>query len=274
MKVLFFSLFMMTSAFAQDPAAYLKSFDAKIYSLKTKGVKDFVVDIESTKLTKQMNDQQMFGKVEELIFRTFWTADPERLAIEVVGLPDGFIEVKEELKMSILQLMDNLIPPPMSQKFPGYKLSQVRPREITAQDTSGIAPIPSFTLKFDEKDKLVEIIGNKPIGTLNVKPVFEKPSFAEGKWVLMSQTTTTSENGQTLTVTKDLNYEKSDGISVLSEVEVSTEHKMENKDAKANRSSETINFKNYKINQGEALKYFLGEAKSSPSAAPAAPAKK
>jgi predicted HAD superfamily phosphohydrolase YqeG len=51
-------------AIAQEPSTYLKIFDSKVYSLKTKGVKDFVVDLENTRLTKQINDQQSFGKIE------------------------------------------------------------------------------------------------------------------------------------------------------------------------------------------------------------------
>lgn len=254
----------MTSAFAQDPASYLSAFDSKIYSLKTKGVKDFVVDVESSKLTKQINDQQTFGKVEELLFRTYWTAEPERFAIEVIGLPDGFREVKEELKTSMLPIIENLLPQRMTQKFTGYKFTQGQnPKEILAQDSTGIATVPSFTLKFDEQDKLVRVIGNRPIGSLTVEPVYEKSSFAEGKWVLTSQKTVSSENGQTLTVQKDLDYGKSQGISVLSEVTITSEHRA-GKDTKGVKSQETVDFKNYKINEGAAFKYFLGEGKAAP----------
>ena len=56
MKALICFALFATSAFAQDPSAYLKNFDAKIYSLKSKGVKEFVVDIESSRLTKQLNE--------------------------------------------------------------------------------------------------------------------------------------------------------------------------------------------------------------------------
>lgn len=264
MKVLFFSLFVMSSAFAQDPSATLKAFDAKIYSLKNRGVKDFVVDIESSKLTKQMNDQQLFGKVEELIFRTYWTAQPERLAIEVIGLPDGFKEVKEELKISMLQMMDNILPQTMEQRFAGYKFIQKGPGEITAQDSTGLAPIPSFTLKLDDQKGLTEVIGHKPIGTLVVKPVYTKPSFSEGKLVLASQTTTSTENGQSMIVTKELEYDKAEGISVVSEVTISSEYKGPGKDARSVKSNESIEFKNYKINDGSAFKYFLGESKPAP----------
>lgn len=266
MKALFCVLFLISSAFAQDPATYLKNFDAKVYSLKNKGVQDFVVDIESTKLTKQLNDQQLFGKINEVVFRTYWTANPERLAIEVIGMPEGFKEIKEDLKTSILLMMDNLIPQTSAQRFSGYKFSAgKKPKEINATDSSGLAPIPSFTLKFDAEDKLTEVQGNKPIGTFEVKPVYKKESFSGGSWVLTEQTTTTSENNQTMTIKKELDYGKTNGIGVLTEVEVTTTQKFNAPEAKPVSMTETLNFKNYKINEGEALKYFLGEAKAAPT---------
>src|SRR5690606_11709346 len=238
------------------------NFDQKVYSLKNKGVQDFVVDIVSSKLTKQMNDQQLFGKVDELIFRVYWTANPERLAIEVLGLPDGFKEVKEELKAGIAPLLENLIPPTSAQKFAGYKFSQGKmQREILAQDTSGIAPVPSFSIKFDEQDKIVQITANKPVGTLRVTPVYEKEAFADGKWVLTSQKTESMENGQTMTVQKYLTYGKSQGVSVVTEVNATTHYQSSAPDSKPVKFNESAEFKNYKINKGLALKYFLGEAK-------------
>lgn len=273
MKTFFGLLLLTTSVFAQDPSAYLKNFDSKVYSLKSKGVTDFVVDIESPQITKQLNEQKLFGKVEEVIFRTYWTAKPERLAIEVIGLPEGFREVKEELKMGVLGIMDNLIPMTTAQRFNGYKFSAGKAsREYIAEDTTGVAPIPSFILKFDEQDKLVEINAVKNIGTMVIKPEYKKESFADGKWVLDEQTTTTSEQGQTLVVTKELEYDKVQGIGVLSEVEIETEHKMTVPEAKTVKNSEKISFKNYKINTGDALKYFLGEAKAAPAAPGQAPA--
>jgi hypothetical protein len=259
MKALLFSLFMTTAAFAQDSTAYLKNFESKVYSLKTKGVKNFMVDIESSKLTKQMRDQQTFGKIDHLVFRTYWTAEPERIAIEIIGLPEGFKEIKEELKGSLTGVLDALIPPTFQQRFPGYKATSGKGKEIVMQDSTGLAPIPSYNLAFDEQDRLTQVVGNRPIGTLVIKPTYEKESFAEGKWVLTEQSTTTTENGQTLTVTREMDYGKIQGMSVLTEMDIVTEQK--SSDNKKSESKESVEFKNYKINDGEVLKYFLGETK-------------
>jgi hypothetical protein len=262
MKILVLILALFSfAAWSQDPTVYLNNFDAKVYSLKTKGIKDFVVDIQSSKLTKQLNDQQIFGKVKEVTFRTYWTANPERIAIEIIGLPEGFREIKEDLKLTVVSLLDNLLPISTVQRFAGYKFhTGVNPKEFIATDSSGIANIQSYVLKFDLSDKLVEVIGKKAIGTLNILPKYEKDSFASGKWVLKSLKTTNSENGQTFTTTKELDYGTSQGMGVLSRVTVETEQKSEAPGAKPLKSEESIDFKNYKISTGEALKYFLGES--------------
>lgn len=262
MKILVLILALFSfAAWSQDPTVYLNNFDAKVYSLKTKGVKDFVVDIESSKLTKQLNDQQIFGKIKQVTFRTYWTANPERVAIEIIGLPEGFREIKEDLKLTVAALLDNLLPISTVQRFAGYKFhTGVNPKEFIATDSSGIANVQSYVLKFDTADKLVDVVGKKAIGTLNITPKYEKDAFAGGKWVLKSLKTTISENGQTFTTTKKLDYGDSQGIGVLSRVTVETEQKSEVPGAKTLKSEETVEFKNYKISTGEALKYFLGES--------------
>lgn len=267
MKLLIVLLsFISFNSRSEDPTAYLTKFDNKIYSLKTKGVKDFVVDIESSRLTTQMNEQMIFGRVKEVIFRTYWTANPERIAIEVIGLPEGFREIKEELKIAIFGMMDNLVPIPIPQRFAGYKITAgPGSKEFTAQDTTGIAAIPAYVLSFDSQDRLSTITAKKPIGTMVVTPKYEKESFSDSRWVLNSQVSVSSENGQTLTVSKNLDYGTDQGIGVLTEVKVTTEQKLEGSQTKPLKSEETVEFKNYKINTGEAFKYFLGEAnKTSP----------
>ena len=260
-KLLFLILGLVSfNAWSIDPIMYLKNFDSKIYSLKSKGVKEFVVDIESSKLTKQMNDQMIFGVVKQVTFRTYWTANPERIAIEVLGLPEGFREIKEELKLSIFSVIEFLLPITTIQRFAGYKFHPgATPKEIVAQDATGIANIQSFVLKFDDQDRMIEVVGKKTIGSLVTTPKYEKDAFTGGKWVLKSTSTISSENGQSLIVKKELNYGASEGIGVLTRVEISTEQVGEGPNAKPLNSEESIDFKNYKINNGEALKHFLSD---------------
>jgi hypothetical protein len=265
MKSLLCLLLLSFTARAQEPSVYMNLFDNKVYSLKTKGVKDFVVDIKSSKLTQHINDQKIFGHVKDVTFRTYWTASPERLAIEVLGLPEGFREAKEELKLAVLSMMDSLLPPKVEQRLPGYKVSAaVKPREFLAQDSSGLAPFPSYLIRFDAQDKLSEIVGQKGLSDWQMSFNYDKRSFSDGKWVLLSSVTTTQQHGITTTLTRQLNYGSHKGIGVLTGVAVTTEQRLPQAEAKPMQISEELLFTNYQLDTGEALKYFLGEGKPAP----------
>jgi hypothetical protein len=254
-------LMLTAQAQSKDAKAYLSAFDNNLYSLKTKGLKDFVVDIASSRLSRQINEQLVFGKIDNLIFRVYWTASPERMAIEVLGMPSGFKELKEELKSNILAAIEDLLPMGVQQKFSDFKIiAGSNSREFVVQDQSGIAPIPTYILKFDTRDSLVEILGKKPVGSYRVKTTYAKESFANGKWVLKEQITSSEANGQTILSTKDLEYGDSNGVSVLKAVRISIVQKWENPEARPMESDEIFEFKNYKIDSGEGLKHFLGDS--------------
>ncbi len=250
-------VFTSTAAVAQAPSVYFSLFDRKVYSLKNKGVRDFVVDMTSARLLDQVNDQKIFGKVKELVFRVYWTQSPERLAVDVIGLPEGFIEAKTQLRTMALPLLDNLLPMTVEQRFPNYKITPGKvAREFIATDSSGLAPIPSYVLKFDDQDRLSEIIGKKPLGSWNMNWVYEKKAFSEGRWVISQVTVSNNESGQVVKTNRKLNYGNAQGMGVLTEVILSVEQQGE----KPVRTEESIEFKNYKINTGEGMRYFMSDA--------------
>ncbi len=250
-------MFVANAVIAQTPATYFSLYDRKVYSLKNKGVRDFVVDVSSSKLTEQVNAHKIFGEVKNLVFRIYWTLAPERLAVEILGLPEGFHAAKHELRLNFMPLLDNLLPMTVEQRFPGYKISAGKnPREYIAADSTGVAPIPSYVIKFDTEDKLSEIIGMKPVGSWNMEWIYEKKGFSDGRWVTTQINVTNSEGGQTLTTSRRLNYGTAQGMGVLSEVVLTVDQS----GPKTFRTQENIEFNNYKINTGEGMKYFLSDA--------------
>lgn len=265
MNLVILMIFTILTAGAQSPTDLLRNFDQKIYSLKSKGVKDLTVDIQNSELTRRIIERQSFGKISEIIFRLYWTAQPERLAIEIIGLPDGFKELREELKMNISPFIEDVLPISLEKKFSNHTFSVGSEKNsVLAKENTGVAPIPSYLLKFDNQDRLVEIVGNRPVGSLSLQLLYEKTSFSDGKWVLKEQKSLTVDPGQSYSVTKKLYYGKTQGLSTLSRVEVDTEQKPVNGRGGV-KTSEAIDFKDYKINEGAALRYFLGESKSAPA---------
>lgn len=265
MKLAIFLFYLLSqSIFAQDPIAYLSNVESKIYSLKSKKVNEFTVEVESTRFTKQIKEQPIFGNVKNLIFKVYWTANPERLAIEVLGLPDGFLEIKTDLKNNIAPLIEEIIPRSFQQKFSGYKF-QYDPKkmEITASDTTRMALVPTYILKFDTKDRLVEIIGKKFVGSFNQTFNYSSKDFSGGMVVLDQMTILNTESGQTVTVKKEYDYQKNQGLGVLAGIDLTIEQAQGASSKKVNSQKEKVIFKNYKINTNEAMTYFLGKGSKS-----------
>ncbi len=256
-------VFMTNFGIAQDSRSYLSNFYNKIYSIKSKGVQDLVVDVTSSQLSEDLNTQKIFGNVKALTFRVYWTANPEKIAVEVLGLPEGFREVKESLKISFSRILEDLIPINFDSKFSGYKSStNTSPNTKELVDSTGINPIPKLFFVFDTNENLTEIKAGKPVGEYVIYPKYKKMSFSDGKWVLESQKMMNSENGVKIELEKDYEYSEVKGIGVIDQISVEAKTIVLGQNAKEIKTKDKIIFNNYKLNQGEALKYFLSEKSS------------
>ncbi len=258
------------SAFAQDAVGYLQKADEVSHNPKLRGLKDLVVDLVSPQMTKQLNDQKIFGNIREVSFRIFWTAQPERIAIEVIGLPEGFREIKEELKAVMIGRLENIIPLPLDKKLQGYKFrtDAKKPRTVIATDTSTLRPIPEYELVFDADGKLASMVAKKPVGLITTTFTWLKAPWSEPKFYV-TRTTTRSEEGPQLTETEtDTSWQTISGIGFPAAVKTKIKQTLK-QPGSPNRPiersvDETLLFKNYKVNAGEAMKWFLGHSTAAP----------
>ena len=173
-------------------------------------------------------------------------------------MPEGFLEVREELKRSILPLLDVFFPMPMDQKFQGYKISTLASgQEFEMVDTNGVLPILKLRLKMDENKLPVKLTGEKAIGLLEVNYNYKKESFSDGKFVLVDEVTKNIENGFESTIKKSIKYDKSQGIPVVTKVIIESETKAANPKLPSLKTPDEVLASDYKLNSGEALNYFL-----------------
>ncbi len=254
---LFFFLFLVSFNLAAQ-VELLKTADQKSYTPRIKGISDLVVDVESDKIKNQLNELKTLGHIKKLVFKIYWTAQPERFAVEVIGLPEGFKEIKDDLRINVAKVFEDIIPVPLEKKFASFELTRKVPKNVIAKDKNTLAPISSYELVFDANDRLEQVIANRPVGEMNTKYVYERTAFSDGKWVNKSQETIIKEAGQQVTIRKEVSYQAIGGMGFPTNIQVST--KMTS-DAGSNESSEDFKFSNYQINKGDALKFFLNEGK-------------
>lgn len=264
-KVFFVILILLTGkTFAQDVASLIQGHEDKAYSPKNKTLTDLVIDIEIPEITKQLNGQMIFGNIKELYFRVYWTAKPERVAVEINGLPDGFNEIKYQLKQAILTKFETVIPIGIEKKFVNYKLSNdpKNSKAINAKDDKALNAIPEYKLVFNSESLLERVIGKKPVGTLETDIKWEKSDWSEPRFYTKNTSMKSIDGPQTVIVESDIDWKVHSGIGLPVQVTTITTQKISipGSELQENKSEEIINFKNPKVNIGEALKWFLANS--------------
>lgn len=260
-----FSLILSLGVMAQDATTLLRSSEEKAYTPKQKGLTDLVVDIVNPQVTNQLNEQMIFGHLKEVTFRLYWTSSPERVAIEILGLPEGFREIKEELKAATLSRLESIIPIPIEKKFQGYKFrtDSKKPKTVIATDPSGQQAIPEFEFMFDSENRLSKILAKKPIGEQETNFEWLKSAWSEPR-SHVTKTSTKAQHGPQIVETESTtSWQVLSGIGLPAIVKTITKQKLNQKSQTrpAERTvEEVVYFKNYKVNQSEAMKWFLGHA--------------
>lgn len=255
---LFLSLLLLFSASLWGQSETLQNFDKKLYTPRLKAVTDLVFDVESDKIREQLNEQKTFGEIKKLIFRLYWTAQPERLAVDIIGMPEGFREVKEGLKASVLPLFEHVVAIPLEKKFADYTLTRKSTNILEAKAKSNLSSVDSYQLVFDDSSVLTQIITNRAVGEMVTKFVYDKTSFSDGRLVLKSQETLLQEAGQKVSVKREISYHVAGGAGFPQLISVRT-HQSNAQGSHEQR--EVFKFSNFTVNKGEALKFFLNETK-------------
>lgn len=267
MKVVFALIYITfcLSAIAQDATTILRASEEKAYTPKQKGLTDLVVDIVNPQITTQLNEQMIFGHLKEVTFRLYWTSSPERVAIEVMGLPEGFREIKEELKAAMLGRLESIVPIPIEKKFQGYKFrtDSKKPKAVIATDPTGQQTIPEFVFVFDNEGRLSKILAMKPIGEQETNFEWQKSAWSEPRSHVVKSRTSAQNGPQIITTESTTSWQVISGIGLPAIVKTITNQKINQKGQSrpAERTvEEVVYFKNYKVNQSEAMKWFLGHA--------------
>lgn len=249
--------------FAADPKAQelIKKFDVGYYHPQDKGLKELVVRVELDDLTKQLNDQLIFGKLKEVYFKLYWMA-PNSVEVEVIGMPDGFTEIKDELKGMVASRLDMIVPQNLELRFKGYDLKYQKGatggEELLATDTTQTKMVHEFVAKFDKENNLTSLIGRKPLGTEDSSLVYAKLPWSGNKWILTSMNLKASDPTQTTITDTEIDYVAVDGYGFPKSIKSKTKQSIVNGDKKPiERSFDSeLSFKDYKVNSGEAAAWF------------------
>ncbi|WP_127715274.1 hypothetical protein [Halobacteriovorax sp. HLS] len=256
--IVFISL-LCTSVTARE-IPEINEFDIRYYHPENFGLKDLVFEIRVSNLKETLNKRQNFGKMEDLYFKVYWMF-PGQYQIRVEGFPNGFQEVKYQLKQMIKNRLDFVIPLKLSPRVRGYALDYFNSPGVTAikgKDRVGSSPVSEIQLKFKKNGMLEEFKTFSPTGVNSTVFDLTSKSWSNNKWVVNKMTTKLIQGVQISTIDNEFTYQTVEGFGFPKKVEISTTQEiMVNNKTDSRTVKSVIEFSNFEVNKGKAQKYMM-----------------
>ncbi len=260
-KILTF-LIISTSAILANPV--VSDFDLMSYSPVKLGLKDIQCEVRLDGLTEQVKKQYVTVKVgKEVFYKLYWMY-PGKIAIEVEGIPKGFDQLKQSLIGLIVNRIDYLIPQDLAPRIRGYNLKKKKSSgggsSFEGEDPTNTKAVNKIEVGFDNNGILKKYKSYSPLGFQDSVFDYAKKSWSKNKWVLQAVRAKMIQGPQVTESNTEINYENVGGYGMPSEISVTTKQKVVapgEGEKKIERSGESkLTFSNYKVNMGEAQKYF------------------
>ncbi|MBF0300124.1 MAG: hypothetical protein HQK51_15490 [Oligoflexia bacterium] len=262
----------------------LKKFDTSTYHPEVFGLKDLAADVRFSNFDKEIGNQLGQLKIDDLYFTIYWLASG-KVDVEISGLPKGFVMVKDTLIRSVQVYIDFIIPKTFADKAKNYEIRPLKDakeikegeklekgeRLFIGTDKTHLNMVHEIKMVFDDKDRLQKLFMLTPQGTEDTYFTWEKEKWSQNKWVLSSIILKSDYGIQSKIVRNDITYNSFSGIGLPIRVSINTEvftknvgTTKTNTEKKNSKSSDSIFniqreliISNYRINSGEAQKYFL-----------------
>jgi hypothetical protein len=238
----------------------INEFDIRYYHPENFGLKDLVFEVRVSNLVETLNKRQNFGKIEDLYFKVYWMF-PGQYQIKVHGFPNGFNEVKFQLKQMIKNRLDFVIPLKLAPRVRGYEMKYFKSqgyKAVKGKDRTGSSPVSEIQLKFKKNGMLKEFKTFSPTGVNST--VFELTSkgWSNNKWIVNRMTTKLIQGIQLTTIENEFTYQSVKGFGFPKKVEIETTQEiMANKKSNKRTVSSRIEFSNFEVNTGKANRYMM-----------------
>jgi len=246
----------------------LDYFDIRYYHPENYGLKDLVFEVRISSLLEMLNKKLSLGKIKDIYFKVYWVLLEDgygKYEIRIKGLPNGFRQIKNDLKNLIKTRLDFVIPQKMAPKIRAYSLETRQQGSdilLKAIDKTHIKDVSEIHMMFDKTGKLKEFKTLSPEGVKIATMSMGPKSWSHNKWVVDRLSVKSVLGLQTTTTTSDIEYISVAGhgfpkiINLKTTQEITSDKKMGEKTNKRTLNS-NLKFSKYEINSGKALKAII-----------------
>lgn len=256
--------FVATPAWSQTKIEEIEQYEIRNYDPQKSGLTDLVFEARIEKLTDILNKTGNFGKLVDVYFKIYWLS-PSQYKIEVMGLPKGFQEVRDDLSALIKGKLEFIIPERFSEKFKAYTLKAEPVADgklIKAIDDTYTLAVPEVDIVFDRSGKLKTVESKVAYSQVKTE-FFQTPKSWSNNKLVMDKVVTVTKQGTTVaTTTNTIEYTAVQGMGFPTKVTVKNvvdavipaQGKEKEKKVK-NESGSVIRFSNYEVNTGKAMRF-------------------
>lgn len=268
MRIFILLTFLLFSGqlWSQQKIEEVEQYEIRSYDPQKNGLNDLVFEARIDNLTEMLNKAQTFGKLVDVYFKIYWMP-PAQYKIEVLGLPKGFQEVRDDLSSLVKGKLDFVIPENFSDKFKAYSL-KAEPiadgKLIKAIDNTYTLAVTEIDILFDKSGRLKTIETKAPYSHVKSE-FFQSPkSWSNNKLVMDKIVSTSRQGAAVLTTTNSLEYVVASGLGFPSKITVKNVQEItipataKEKEKKTKVENGTvIKFSKYEVNTGKASRYML-----------------
>jgi hypothetical protein len=260
--ILFFYLFFQVFQLSANYKA-IDQFDKTFYFPQDHGLEDLYFEVHHNKLLENFKKNFSLGDLKELYYKVYWLKG-NKADIEVVGLPEGFKELKDQLKMFIIERLDFVLPVKFKERYAEFKFVEKQSAGKTILELNSDSVTSEYSnliLEFNDKNLLDKVVSKESAIRSESVLTYKQSDVATKAFVVDEVVTEKLQGIHSTKLSFKLKYEKfssfafpvsleAEGIQSLSK-SVQTKEKSE-----PMKESWSIAFKNYKVNSGEASRFF------------------
>ncbi|MCK5072171.1 MAG: hypothetical protein KAQ98_02010 [Bacteriovoracaceae bacterium] len=244
-------------------------FDKKFYHPEEIGLNDLSFQVRLPNMKKLLNQEKIFGVIKDIYFQVYWMA-PQTYKIDVVGLPNGFQERKEQLRRLVRNRLDFVIPQKLAPKLRAYMLSHNKNKngDVSCKgvDSTHTKMQNHIEVLFDKNGKLKRFHTSSPSGVSEAESIMSSRMWSKNKWVLDDLVVRLMNMHKISTVMKHkISYKQFSGFGFPVKIKTLTtyESKMvaQNDSLKIPKIESQILFSKYEVNTGKASRIIRQELK-------------
>jgi hypothetical protein len=235
----------------------VKRFDIGMYKPNEAGVKDLVFVIKAPQLANTIKEKFALLKDSNPQYKVYWST-PDKVFIDVQGLPTGFKDLKNELRLAVVDKLEYIMPVALEKKIQGYDLRAQEMgavKKLIAEDKTGRLDVNRLEFEINKAGQVVQIDSYGTRGPNRTN--FTYSQTENNKW-LISKIENTVERGPTKVITSNsLTYSKVSGFYFPEKLLSKTTQVVNVKDKiqKVELGSTEYLFEAYEVNSGKAQKF-------------------